>query len=460
MNYYSGRIRQFVLLFALGGFCNTSVFADNSQGSHTKSIDAKQENNASLSFNEWISDFEERSGQRIGLVLDGRVFFSGVGTIRVDPNHPSYGKELALAYERAMLDLQANFVTQNYGQQTVKRILEATQDASTNAEQFDPMELQRARTGQGIDALFNKAVLLIDKRLDNELRKEGVAQDKLVTMTFEQKKTLYRESLTKEIITSAFRNLQGLVPVQTRIFSQNTPNGKVYRVGVIAVQSQRTRQFAQDIANRRVSSVLGDAKRLEDILPSQEKELLNEIGLRLTFDEQRRPMLISYGRWSFAPTKDWSPARFMNANQIAGDQAKALAESAILEFINANIQVNDNRLVGNLAEEIIRKTTKVYEGDSKSSAQLREDIGETIDRISRQARTSAQGSLRGTTILKRWESTDDNGVYHVGTVVAWTNSQLENANEIDSGRARNQVSPGSLRSENRNSRIINNPRDF
>lgn len=414
-------------------------------------------------FEDWVDEFEKRFGQRVGVASEGKTFFSGVANVRVSQNDPSFGKELALAYERAMFDLQADFVLQNYGRQVSRRLLGVMQDASTNAEQFDPVELKRAQDQGRVGALFDKALTLIDKRLDNELIKEGVPREKVAEMSVEQKKTTFRESLTKDIVTRAVRDMQGLVPVQTRIFTQSTVNGKVTRVGVIAVQSAKTRQFAQDLARQRPSLVKGEPNRLADLLPRNDREYLDEIGLRFSYDDRGRPMLLSYGRWSLAVAKDWSPARVMSATQIATEQARGLAESAIIEFMNTNIQVDRTQTVGSLSEEIARKVTRIDEGGVKGYEQTREQVGETIDKLVRNARSVAQGSLRGTSVVKRWEQTDENGVLHVGTVLTWTYAQLDNAQAIDAKPAAAQGTPqrsGPTQDESRSSRPVNRARDF
>jgi hypothetical protein len=415
------------------------------------------------SYEDWVREFESRFGQAVGVAREGRTFFSGVANVRVPATDPNYGKEIALAYERAMLDMQADFVLQNYGRQVTRRVLAVLQDASTNAEQFDPVELRQAQEQGRVGRIFDKAIALLDKKLDNELVKEGVPPEKVAQMTVQQKKTVYRENLTKEIITSAVRDMQGLVPVQTRIFTQSTPNGKLTRVGVIAAQSAKTRQFAQDVARQRPSLVKGDPNRLTELLPQSEREYLNEIGLRFSYDEQGRPMLLSYGRWSLSIAKDWTPARAMSATQIATEQARGLAESSMIEFMNTNIQVDRSQTLGNVSEEIARRVTRLDDSGAKAYEQTREQVGETIDKLVRNVRSVAQGSLRGTSVVKRWEQTDENGVMHVGTVLTWTYSQLENAQAIDakppagSGSAQRS---GPTQDESRSSRPVNRARDF
>jgi hypothetical protein len=152
----------------------------------------------------------------------------------------------------------------------------------------------------------------------------------------------------------------------------------------------------------------------------------------------------------------------MSATQIATDQAKGLAESAIIEFMNTSIQVNDSKTVGSLSEEIARQVTRLDDSGTRNVEQTREQIGETIDKVMRTARSVAQGSLRGTSVVKRWEQADENGVVHVGTVVTWTYAQLDNANAIDAKPAGESGAPrsGPVRDESRQSRPINRTKDF
>lgn len=412
---------------------------------------------------DWIRQFEKRF-QPIGVAQEGRIFFSGMSPARVGPLDPNYGKELALAYERAMFDMMADFVLQNYGRQIARRRLEVMQDASSNREAFDPAEIKRAQDQGRINALFDKALMLMDKKLDNALISQGVPREKLAEMPVEQKKTLYKDAMVKEVVTQAVRSMRGLVPVQTRIFSESTPNGKASIVCVIAAQSPKTRQFAEDMSRQRSTLVKGEPKKLADLLPSREAEYLDEIGLRFSYDESGRPMLISYGRWSLAAAKDWTPARVIRAKQIAYEQARGLAESSIIEFMNTNIEVSRVQSLGSLTEEVIRKITRIDETGAKGYELVQDQIGETIDKFLRNARSSAAGDLRGTSVAKRWEQTDANGVLHVGTVVTWTFSQVDNAREVDrrvapgpSGEGRGA---GGQRDEARDSKPINRLKDF
>ncbi|PJI54013.1 hypothetical protein CTI14_20715 [Methylobacterium radiotolerans] len=148
---------------------------------------------------------------------------------------------MALAYERAVFDMQADYILSTYGRLTTQTILTRFEDQSSNKDVFDPVELEAAlKAGGGrLEALIDKALTLLDKKLDNALVEEGVPAEDVKKMTVEQKKTLFKDNLSKSVTKSAYQNMQGLVPVQTRIFSQTANGKKAMLVAVIAVQSEK-----------------------------------------------------------------------------------------------------------------------------------------------------------------------------------------------------------------------------
>jgi len=423
----------------------------------------------SMSFEDWVEAFEKKFQANIGQSKAGRLFFAGKASVRVGPMDPNYGKELPLAYERAIFDMQSEFVLQTFGKLQVSKRLELLNDSSTNKDQFPPLEIQKAQQEGRLGTVFEKALTLMGKKLDAELVKQGVSQTAVSKMSIEQKKSTYKDNFTKEILRTAVRSMNGLVPVQTRIFTELTPNGKNYVVGIIAVQSEKTRQFAKDMALKRPTQVRGEAVDIAALLPEKKSEYLNELGLRYTYDEKGRPMLLSYGRWSVNVMPDWAPSRIGREKQNAYESARANAEATIVEFMNTNIEVSDQRISGSLVEEIAKKVTHFEDGNKKGYDKMQDQVSETIDKVLKSAKADASGDLRGTSSVKRWEEVDQNGVLHIGAVVTWSYDQLENANAIEqSNSPRNSsgatgatgATDGSAKDESRSSRIINRKNDF
>jgi hypothetical protein len=416
---------------------------------------------ASETYEDWIARFE-KDFQRLGVVARGRTFYPGSAVVLGKPIDPNFGKQLALAYEMAMAEMRAEYVMSLYGRLKTTAVRELYEDQSSNADDFVPVELKTEQplSAGRIEALLDKVLVVMDKRLDKELANQGVTPDQIKRLSVEQKKTTYKNNFNKLIVKKAVGNMQGLVPVQTKIFLD--ANTKAVVVGVIAVQSEKTRQFAQDMAKKRPTLVKGEPKNLDEILPKEKPGYLNELGLRFTYDEEGRPMLISYGRSSINVNPDWSPSRAFQSIQNAKSIAKTLAEANIIEFISTNVEVTETVNTGTQEEEILKRVTDFDNGAKSDQRDTRTKVAETISAIIKNSRSTASGDLRGTAEITRWDVKDDNGHLHVGTVVSWTYGQLDNANAVDA-----QANPSAAKKTetniadpSRSSKPINKISDF
>lgn len=415
-----------------------------------------------LSFSQWIKDFEKQFAP-IGRPdpASGRTFYKAKAVVRVPASHPGYAKELVLAYEKAMLDLQATFILQNYGTLTTKRIAEYLSDDSENARQLDQKKSDKAPSlrASGTKPDMDKLLASIDADVDQYLARQGETPDKVSRLSVPQKKQLFRNNLIRETVKSAVQNMRGLVPVQTRLFTRSTSNGDRTEIGIIAVQSEKTRQFAEDIRMQRTSTVKGQGKIIDEYLPKTDKELLNEFGFRFVYDENGHPMLISYGRWGVS-SEHPDPTRHLVNIENAQKTAQTLAESWIAEFAGSRLQVLDARTQGSVMEEIATRITH-YENSAKIATEdAVEDIGNTIDKTLRSIKSDASLSLKGTSEIKVWEEKDQAGQLHVGAIITWTAAQLANAQNVErSGTAAGNVNTPTA-PDNRGSRVVNSKDDF
>lgn len=418
------------------------------------------------SFEDWVAEFETQF-QPVGVAAGGRSFFSGQAAVKGGPLDANFGRQLAMAYEQAMFDMRADFVMQTYGRLQTEAVRSLYDDSSSNRDDFPEAELDSASQAGGnrLTALLDKALTLVDKKLDSELIEQGVPAEDLQRISVEQKKTLYKDNLHKSITKRAVHSMQGLVPVQTRIFTQDGPNGKAVVVGVIAVRSEKTLQFARDISRKQPSLVTGTPRTLAELLPPDAEGYLDEIGLRFAYDEQGRPMLLAYGRTSVAVSPDWSASRAFQAKQNATQQAQALAESSIVEFMNTNIQAEQSDELGTVEEEQLARITHFDSGKKADVEDTRRQVSEAISIFTKSGKATAQGDLRGTSVVKRWEQKDEHGVMHVGSVVAWTYGQLDNANAMDAQGRKKAASAGgntagAVTDQSRASRRVNDSSDF
>jgi len=411
----------------------------------------------------WVEKFENDYDVSMGMADNGRTFYSGKATVNVGPLDPAYPKELTIAYEKALLDLQANVIMETYGNMSSDRITDFFEDDSTNAREFPPAKVKEEVKKGKLERVLDKVLDLTEKKLDSALEEEGVNKDEINKMSVTQKKQLFKDNFTKNMTKKAFGNMSGLVPVKTTIVKSKEYNA--IQVGVIAVISEKTIQFAKDISKSRPTNIKGTPKRIRDVLPKSPKGYLDEFGLRYIYDKKGRPMLLSYGRWSVVQnSKD--PSRAMRKLQSAQNKAKMFAEAAIGEFINSNISVLDKADIDSISEEVATSTTEFQDGKSLGSKESSDSVKESLDVAFKKIQAKSNFKLRGTSGIKKWKVKDENGLTHVGVVVAWTYDKLENADNFAKGVHKKDSKIAAERekkqavTKTRESRVVNDINDF
>ena len=415
-----------------------------------------------LSFGQWVKDFEKQFvpvGRPDPAM--GRIFLTSKAVVHVPSNHPGYAKELVLAYEKAMLELQVAFILQNDDTITTQRISQFMSDDSESARKFDdskavnPVPLKSSGTEMDMDTLLAD----IDARVDQYLVQQGESREKISRMSVPEKKQLFRNNLIRETVKIAVQNMRGLVPVQTRLLTLSTANGERTQIGVIAVQSEKTRQFAEDIRLQRTSMVKGSGNVIDEYLPKTDAELPNEFGFRFAYDEHGHPMLISYGRWGVA-SESPDPTRHVMNVENAQRTAQTLAEAWIAEFTGTRLQALDAPVQGSVMEATANRITHYENAEKIGTEDAIENIGNTIDRRLRSAKSDATISLKGTAEINVWEEKDSSGQIHVGSIITWTAAQLTNSQTTE----RNGIAAGSNNGrsvkDSRGSRVVNSKDDF
>lgn len=407
--------------------------------------DASTKNITPKSVEDFFDEFADKFGIEYGITKDGKTFYTGKSTVAVNDTDPQFAQALQSAYQKAMLNLQTEFIRDAFGRIATSKIQNYEADNSTNAKEFD--ELPK---GDKVDQILNKLTQLAGAKLDKALKDLGVDASSL---SEDRKKNLLKQEFLSKTMTSAVGSMSGLVPVQTVV----TQRRGEYDVGVIAVVSNKTRQLAKDMALARQSTIKGKGKAISEYLPKDTKGFLNEYGIRLVYDEKGAPIILSYGNWGYVA--DPSNAKKTN---ILEDEAKetalAMADAAIVEFINTNLSLKDERTTGDTYEEIIKQSINVNDNSTQEQTQ---DITNIIDKVKKKVTANASGKIRGIRTLKKWNYTGENGIEHVGAVRFYSYENLANTNEALNSK------PSATKSETRkssniqrSSNIVNSIDDF
>jgi hypothetical protein len=420
------------------------------------------------SFNDFVSNFESRMGVSIGESCNGVTFYKSSTVMdNISINHPDFPKKLQIAYERGMFNLQARIIMDLYGRQTVTKITELFNDDSTNARAWPAIEKEivEAKDDQSkISKIFDKTLDLMEKKLDNELIKEGVSAQKINQSSITEKKLTFKDNFLKESLRKAVGDIKGLVPVHTKVFTGSNSKGNFVTLGIIAVQSQKTVAFANSIAKQQEAGIKGTPNNIKDILPSTNLGYLNEVGLRFVYDEEGSPTIISYAQWSVTAKTD-SASRYERLKELAMDTAADLAQSNITEFVKSSISVSEKNIVQDISEQASTRVTQFENQKNMGSEEKIEQIAEIIDKSFKNASSTATMKLRGSTELKRWEQIDPNTqVLHLGAVRKFSFKELANQNAI--ANQSNSVSKAqpteqkSSSSVSRDSKPVNRASDF
>lgn len=415
--------------------------------------DQNQMSQAEASKPESMRDFFKRVAKEMGFGSYGakkegtKFFFKGEAIVSLKPQDPDFGRAVVNAYEKAIIDLQANYIVDTFGKVSSERLNTLYHDTSTNAKKFE----DKVQNENKVERVVDKALSYVEGKLDEGLKEMGKNPEQF---NEKQKKSLFKNEFIKSVITTSYGSMSGLVPIKTKLASDKKGN---YSVGVVAVISEKTKQIAKDMSLQRKSLIKGNGKDINTIIPQNDEEFLNELGTRLTYDLEGKPTIISYGRWSY---NENSSDAYINkmASQTALDQAKAGADAMIIEFMNTKLSFKQDSKTGEIVDQVVTR-----EIDSESGA---ENLGEEViknivSKISKEVKATASGSVRGISTLTDWEATDKNGINHVGVVRVWSYDTVEAVNNMLKPKS-SQASGGNKKTvtTTHESKKVNDANDF
>lgn len=395
----------------------------------------------------FFEKFAEENDIEYGVTKDKKTFYTGKAQINADVNNPEFAKAASIAYQRAILNLQKDYVRDVFGRTTTKRLNMIESDNSSNAREFEDLP-----KGGTLKQIWDKMLALSGATLDAGLKKLGV--DGIEGLSIEQKKVLFSEKFITQSLTDAIGSMGGLVPIKTKIADRNG----AYEIGVIAVRSQKTQQIAKDMSRKTASIIKGNGKPITQFLPKNKADFVKEYGIRLVYDENGMPVIISYGNWGYIPVKD-NPRKTNRLEDLAKEQALTQADAAISEFVGINITLKDKKKTGEITKESIKKTTTL--GSSDNGEITESDFTNVIDKQITDIRTISKINLRGIRKLKDWSYTDENGITYVGVVRFYSYDNVANANEAVKKPTANQPAKKTpAKAINRESSSVNSLDDF
>lgn len=383
--------------------------------------DAKAIQTASDDMEDWADSVLEQFNIEGFGEVNGKFIFFASQSLSQKPTDPNYGDALSNAFDKAMMSLQEKYLMNRFGKISTDKVRSFYSDRSTNARDIAlPAPSDPGFSGK-LFKLLGKGLDLADKKLDEELIKLGTDPAELAKMPPTKKKDLLRDKFIKNTLKEASGSIAGLFPIQTNIIVDKA--GRTV-VGVVGLASPKTLQIAKDIRLQRKSLIKGKGRDIKSLLPETPQAYIGTLGVRLAYDKDGTPAIMSYGIASYFPdTGD----DYIN-DELKADAKNAAISSAdaqIAEIISGEMNAKNHRKTGEEINKYVQREMKV------NSDTIEKDIKNIIKISSREASSSAQAKLQGISTVKTWRYTHKNGQKFVGAVRVWKYATLAAVNAFN-----------------------------
>ncbi|MCG8617753.1 MAG: hypothetical protein MI802_16175 [Desulfobacterales bacterium] len=383
--------------------------------------DPKSVRSASDDMDDWFDDVMTRFGFTGPGENNGKFIMTASQTVMLNPLDPQFGDALVNGFEKAMIKVQEQYLMQRFGKTVTEKIQSFYSDRSTDAGEIPLPQAGEEGFMEKVMSLLDKGLDVAGKKLDQELVALGVDPNELANMPPKEQKDLFRNKFLRESMRKAAGSIAGLFPLQTRVIMDD--KGRAV-VGVVAIASPKTLQIARDIRLERPSLVTGKGRDISGLLPESSQAYLGTMGVRLTYDTDGSPAIVSYGIASYLPdTGDDYINDELKAE--ARSAAVSLADTQIAEIINGTMSAKSSRKTG-------EETRKFVERKMIRDADTVERTVKNIIKITqREAKSRASANLQGISTVKTWRYTMEKGQKFVGAVRVWKYSTLAAVKSFD-----------------------------
>ncbi len=293
------------------------------------------------------------------------IYLKGVERVTERSASPNFVRSRTMAYEKAYQKAVASYVMDKFGVETVDQFNTYFADQSSN--RLSPSKDCKTT----LERIEEKTAQLTEAKLDEGLRAMGVAP----TGTLTEKRKLAEDSIVKSSIRKAVGSSAGLLPVQT---FEGWNEGGQYAVGVVIRGGAETETIAECLRYKmRPALVRPEAGcTVEEAMPTDD-ELVSQFGIRLFFDKNGVPALLSFAQWGSAYTGTDEDAA-EDAMDHALIQAEALANEQLTVFINSTISVKESSDKGES-----KSTTALFDANGVPTEQ------KTVEFIDKAMKSSA-----------------------------------------------------------------------
>lgn len=383
--------------------------------------DPKSVPTASDSMDDWFDSVLSKFGIDSFGENNGKFILKVSQSVSLKPTDPQYGDSLVNAFDKAMMKIQEKYLMIRFGKTTTDKIKSFYSDRSTNAKNIALPPVESPGYLGKLLTVIDKGLDVTEKKLDQKLIELGVNPEELARLTPTKKKDVFRDKFLKNTIRQASGSISGLFPIQTNVITDKS--GRTV-VGIVAIASPKTIQVAKDISLQRKSVIRGKGRDIASLLPATSKEYIGTLGVRLTYDQDGTPAIISYGISSYRPDTDDDYINDELKSEAKAD-AVSSADAQIAEIINGRMNAKNERKRGEEVRKYVEREMK------PGSDTIEKTIKNIIKITQKEAKSSAKARLQGISTVKTWRYTAKTGQKFVGAVRVWKYSTLQAVNSFN-----------------------------
>ena len=335
----------------------------------------------------------------------------GTSLVPVKADNQRWAKARSLTFQNAFVQAMGEYMA------SVRQRTSVSVMRDYFAEDIPESELRYQEgeaAGSYVERVVVKEAALVEQTLDQKLAESGMDQEEIQRLTTPaQKRTALAESISRRTLNEAMGSAAGLIPVKT--FEGVDDEGNT-AIGVVAVYSERMRHIANQVSRREV--IRSDPARARDSIADQvagyrNDELPNEFGVRVMWDDQGYPAIVSFGQWGWS-SANLSKKKRAQRRKFAMKQAENDALSNLTVFVRASTRFTEESNVGADLEEAFNLPRGGVPEETEEA--------EIADKLIERARIEAQVSLTGYTQERLWSARhpllDEHEI--VGAVVYWS----------------------------------------
>jgi hypothetical protein len=337
-----------------------------------------------------IRDYIEQKGLSAREQRGEIAVVQGFGVVKVPSNNPDWVKYRSLAYEQALKDAKARWVSQQNRALTSSLVSRVYRAAAQDPPPYQSDDLVESAK---LAEIVSKMEALGSGYLDQALRELGIDPGKYEKTPPTQRHIQLSDELKKAVTTRSVGDLVGLTVMQT--FEGHDGKGN-HQIGLVAVVSPKMKSFAQSVLRLRGNFPADKAKAQSlGALVKDKEALLQDFGTRWIYDENGLPVLVSFYQWGLDGSGN-DTVLGAQSRDLAVKKATELADAQIAEWLAASATLTTKSETSERYEKAVDRAIDGYVSQLGPSTTLIDGLNEIFEERARVA------NLTGLKTLSTW----------------------------------------------------------